>query len=67
MRSFQRVRCFSGVFIAFRLVWSIVLFIVYFICVLVDIVPISTEQLLGVDQEQLFEEEQDLFVVDEGK
>jgi hypothetical protein len=36
-------------------------------CVIVDIVPISTEQPLGVDQEQLFEEEEDFSVVEEGK
>jgi hypothetical protein len=35
-------------------------------CVLVDIVPVSTEQPLGVDQEQLFEEE-NFLVVEEGK
>jgi hypothetical protein len=35
-------------------------------CVLVDIVPISTEQPLGVDQAQMFEEE-DFLVVEEGK
>jgi hypothetical protein len=35
-------------------------------CVLVDIMPVSTEQPLGVDQEQLFEEE-DFSVVEEGK
>jgi hypothetical protein len=34
-------------------------------CVLVDIVPVSTEQPLGVDQEQLFEEE-DFLAVEEG-
>jgi hypothetical protein len=36
-------------------------------CVIVDIVPDSTEQPLGVDQEQLFEEEEDFLVVEEGK
>ena len=36
-------------------------------CVLVDIVPVSTEQPIGVDQEQLFEEEEDQFLVEEGK
>jgi hypothetical protein len=36
-------------------------------CVLVDIMPVSTEQPLGVDQEQLFEEEEDFSVVEEGK
>jgi hypothetical protein len=35
--------------------------------VIVDIVPVSTEQLLVVDQEQLFEEEEDFLVVEEGK
>jgi hypothetical protein len=34
---------------------------------IVDIVPVSTEQPLGVDQEQLFEEEEDFSVVEEGK
>jgi hypothetical protein len=43
------------------------LFIVCFICVLVDIVPISTEQPHGVDQEHVFEEKEDLFLVEEGK
>jgi hypothetical protein len=28
-----------------------------FYCVLVDIVPVSSEQPVGVDQEQVFEEE----------
>jgi hypothetical protein len=36
-------------------------------CVIVDIVPVSTEQPLGVNQEQLFEEEEDFSVVVEGK
>jgi hypothetical protein len=36
-------------------------------CVIVDIVPVSTEQPLGVDQEKLFEEEEDFLVVEEGK
>jgi hypothetical protein len=36
-------------------------------CEIVDIVPISTEQPLGVDQEHLFEEEEDFVVVEEGK
>jgi hypothetical protein len=54
-------------FLAFRLDWLIVLFIVYFMCVIVDIVPVSTEQPLGVDREQLFEEEEDFSVVEEGK
>jgi hypothetical protein len=31
-----------------------------------DIVPVSTEQPLGVDQEQLFEEEENFVVVEEG-
>jgi hypothetical protein len=34
-------------------------------CEIVDIVPVSTEPPLGVDQEQLFEEEEDFFVVEE--
>jgi hypothetical protein len=36
-------------------------------CEIVDIVPVSTEPPLGVDQEQLFEEEEDFAVVEEGK
>jgi hypothetical protein len=36
-------------------------------CVIVNIVPVSTEQPLRVDQEQLFEEEEDFLVVEEGK
>jgi hypothetical protein len=36
------------------------------LCEIVDIVPVSTEQPIGVDQEQLFEEE-DFVVVEEGK
>jgi hypothetical protein len=36
-------------------------------CVIIDIVPVSTEQPLGVDQEQLFEEEEDFLLVEEGK
>jgi hypothetical protein len=28
-------------------------------CALVDIVPVSNEQTVGVDQEQVFEEEED--------
>jgi hypothetical protein len=36
-------------------------------CVIVDIMPVSTEQPFGVDQEQLFEEEEDFVVVEEGK
>jgi hypothetical protein len=35
-------------------------------CEIEDIVPVSTEQPLGVDQEQVFEEE-DFVVVEEGK
>jgi hypothetical protein len=35
-------------------------------CKIVDIVPVSTEPPLGVEQEQLFEEE-DFAVVEEGK
>jgi hypothetical protein len=34
---------------------------------IVDIVPIPTEQPLGVDQEHLFEEEEDFAVVEKGK
>jgi hypothetical protein len=36
-------------------------------CNIVDIVPVSTEQPLGDDQKQLFEEEEDFTVVEEGK
>jgi hypothetical protein len=36
-------------------------------CEIVDIVPVSTEQPLGVDQDPLFEEEEDFAVVEEGK
>jgi hypothetical protein len=36
-------------------------------CDIVDIVPVSTEPPLGDDQEQLFEEEEDFPVVEEGK
>jgi hypothetical protein len=55
-------------FIAFKLDWRIVLFIVCFMCVIVDIVLVSTEQPLGVDQEQLFEEEEeDFLLVEDGK
>jgi hypothetical protein len=36
-------------------------------CEIVDIVSISTEPPLGVDQEQLFEEEKDFAVIEEGK
>jgi hypothetical protein len=36
-------------------------------CEIVDIVPVSTEQALGDDQEQLFEEEEDFAVAEEGK
>jgi hypothetical protein len=35
--------------------------------VLEDIVPVSTEELVGVDQEQFFEEEQLEFLGEEGK
>jgi hypothetical protein len=36
-------------------------------CEIVDIVPVSTKQPLGEDQEQLFKEEEDFVVVEEGK
>jgi hypothetical protein len=36
-------------------------------CEIVDIMPVSTEQPIRVDQEQLFEEEEDFAVVEEGK
>jgi hypothetical protein len=36
-------------------------------CDIVDIVPVSTEQPLEVDQEQLVEEEENFVVVEEGK
>jgi hypothetical protein len=37
-----------------------------YVCI-VDIVPVSSEPPLGDDQEQLFEEEEVLTVVEEGK
>jgi hypothetical protein len=36
-------------------------------CEIVDIMPVSSEQPLADDQEQLFEEEEDFDVVEEGK
>jgi hypothetical protein len=36
-------------------------------CDIADIMSVSTEQPLGDDQEQLFEEEEDFAVVQEGK
>jgi hypothetical protein len=36
-------------------------------CVLVDIVPISSEQPVGADQEQVFEEEEPQCLSKEGK
>jgi hypothetical protein len=36
-------------------------------CVLVDIVPISSEQLVGADQEEEFEEEEPQCLGKEGK
>jgi hypothetical protein len=36
-------------------------------CEIVDIVPVSTKQPLGDDQEQLFEEEENFAVAEEGK
>jgi hypothetical protein len=36
-------------------------------CVIIDIMPVLIEQPLGVDQEQLFEEEEDFLVFEEGK
>jgi hypothetical protein len=36
-------------------------------CEIVYIVSVSTEQPIEVDQEQLFEEEEDFAVVEEGK
>jgi hypothetical protein len=36
-------------------------------CEIVDIVPVSTKPPLGDDQEQLFEEEDDFAVIEEGK
>jgi hypothetical protein len=46
-----------------------VLFYLFYavLCVLVDIVPVSTEEPIGVDQEQFFEEEQSEFLGEEGK
>jgi hypothetical protein len=38
-----------------------------FSCVLVDIVPVSSEQPVGVDQEQVFEEEEPQCLSKEGK
>jgi hypothetical protein len=38
-----------------------------FSCVLVDIVPVSSEQPVGVDQEQVFEEEERQCLSKEGK
>jgi hypothetical protein len=38
-----------------------------FSCVLIDIVPVSSEQPVGVDQEQVFEEEEPQFLSKEGK
>jgi hypothetical protein len=36
-------------------------------CVLVDVVPVSSEQLVVVDQEQVFEEEEPQCLSKEGK
>jgi hypothetical protein len=36
-------------------------------CDIVDIVPVSTKQPLGDDQEQMFEEQEDFAVLEEGK
>jgi hypothetical protein len=36
-------------------------------CVLVDIVPVSMEESVGVDQEHLFEEKQSDFLGEEGQ
>jgi hypothetical protein len=36
-------------------------------CEIIDIVPVSTEPPLGVDHKQLFEEEEDFAIVEEGK
>jgi hypothetical protein len=36
-------------------------------CVLIDIVPVSSEQLVGVEQEQVFEEEEPQCLSKEGK
>jgi hypothetical protein len=38
-----------------------------FLCVFVDIVSVSTEEPVGVDREQFFEEEQSKFLGEEGK
>jgi hypothetical protein len=38
-----------------------------FSCVLVDIVPVSSEQPVGLDQEQVFEEEEPQCLSKEGK
>jgi hypothetical protein len=34
------------------------IYLLYASCVLVDIVPVSVEEHVGVDQEQLFEEDE---------
>jgi hypothetical protein len=39
----------------------------YTVIMLVDIVPVSNEEPVGVDQEQFFEEEQSKFLGEEGK
>jgi hypothetical protein len=52
---FATARRIRGMFLVFRLDWLSVLFIVCFMCEIVDIVPVSTVPPLGVDQEQLFE------------
>ena len=46
-----------------------VLFYLFIVCscVLVDIVPVSTELPVGVEQDQLFEEEEPEFLAEEGK
>jgi hypothetical protein len=35
---------------------GVLFYLLYVFCVLVDIVPVSSEQPVGVDQEQMFEE-----------
>ena len=46
-----------------------VLFYLFIVCscVLVDIVPVATDFPVGVEQDQLFEEEEPEFLAEEGK
>jgi hypothetical protein len=48
--------------------FGVLFYLLYaFLCVLVDMVPVSTEEPVCVDQEQLFEEEQSVFLGKEAK